>query len=610
MISKALALAVVVAVVGVAVGVLGLSIATASEHPERSFSQAPVAPGDEVEVTIIRVGAAGLAPRQVVETLPEGFTFVAGSEMSPDTGSVVRYTQGDTAQEAKFTVLGVTTLKYKVMAGANVAENSYTFTGVVVSDPNDPSMNVDVGGTQSIMVSGTTADPTTDMTPDDASPEPSMVGMRSVPSGAAAPGSQVRVTITGLDLMSGAGRVIETLPAGFSYVDGSAMSPDPQARIRVSESGRMVTFTVLGIDTLHYMVMAGSSVAGGQHNISGVLQLGPDTPGQMIGGQSAITVSGTAPTTGLRRTLSDASVERGDEVTVTILDIDLLTSAGRIVETLPAGLSYVEDSASTPDATGRIRDEASGQVVTFTLLGVDTLTYKVMVDSDATTATRSFSGVLKSGPEDAGQMIGGASRITIGTPVVVRPTEPMPVPTRRRRSRGGGGGGGGGYAPLPVATPTPMPTRVPSIVATIAPTPTPIIVPTIVAPTVAPTPEPTAKPEPTAVAVPPTAVPTPRPTARVVVPTVAPTKPPEPTAMPKPTAAPTAVPPTEVPPTAMVEPTEPPAPTATIAPTVAPVAPVTPTDDGMPTWLIIVIIVIIVAVVIAAIGFYLMRMRR
>ena len=38
MISKALALAVVVAVIGVVMGVLGLSIATASEHPERSFS--------------------------------------------------------------------------------------------------------------------------------------------------------------------------------------------------------------------------------------------------------------------------------------------------------------------------------------------------------------------------------------------------------------------------------------------------------------------------------------------------------------------------------------------------------------------------------------------
>ena len=610
MISKALALAVVVAVVGVAVGVLGLSIATASEHPERSFSQAPVAPGDEVEVTITRVGAAGLGFRQVIETLPEGFSYVDGSAMTPDSGGVIRPNPGATAQELKFTVLGVTTLKYKVMVDAGVAgDMSYPFMGVVISDPNDQSMNVDVGGTQSIMVMATvgmTPGMTPDMTPDDVSPEPSMVGMRSVPSGAAAPGSRVRVTITDLDLMSSAGRVVETLPAGFSYVEDSAMSPDPQARIRVSESGRMVTFTVLGIDTLHYMVMVGSSVGGGAHNISGVLQTAPGTPGQTIGGQSAITVSGTAPTTGLRRTLSDASVERGDEVTVTILDIDLMSSAGRIVETLPAGLSYVEDSASTPDASGRVRESVDGQMVTFTLLGVDTLTYEVMVDSDATTATRSFSGVLMAGPDDAGQMIGGVSRITIGTPVVVRPTEPMPPPTRRRSRGGGGGGGGGGYAPVPVATATPMPTRAP--VATIAPTPTQIIVPTIVAPTVAPTPEPepTARPEPTAV--PPTAAPTakPKPTVIVVVPTVEPTKPPEPTAMPKPTA----VPPTEVPPTAMIEPTEPPAPTATIAPTVTPVTPVTPDEGGMPTWLIILIIVIIVGVVIAAVGFYMMRMRR
>ena len=40
------------------------------------------------------------------------------------------------------------------------------------------------------------------------------------------------------------------------------------ARIRVSESGRMVTFTVLGIDTLHYTVMIGSSVAEAVRTIS------------------------------------------------------------------------------------------------------------------------------------------------------------------------------------------------------------------------------------------------------------------------------------------------------------------------------------------------------
>ena len=603
MISKALALAVVVAVVGVVVGVLGLSIATASEHPERSFSQAPVAPGDEVEVTITRVGALGLGFRQVVETLPEGFSYVDGSAMTPDSSGVVRYTQGATAQDVKFTVLGVSTLKYKVMVGANVADGPYTFTGVVVVDPSDTSMNVDVGGTQSIMVMATVG-MTPVMTPT-ASPEPSTAGMRSLPSGAAAPGSRVRVTITGLDLLAGAGRVIERLPSGFSYVEDSAMSPDPQAQIRVSDSGRMVTFTVLGIDTLHYMVMVGSGAGGGPHNISGVLQTVPGTPGQTIGGQSAITVSGTAPVTGLRRALSDASVDRGDEITVTIAGIDLLTSAGRIVEKLPAGLSYVEDSASTPDAAGRIRESVDGQMVTFTLLGVDTLTYKVMVDSDATTATRSFSGVLKLGPDDAGRMIQGDSRITIGMPVVVQPTDP-PDPTPRRSRGGGGGGGGGGYAP-PIATATPMPTRAP--VATMAPTvapPTPIIVPTVAPPTMAPPPEPTAMPEPTAV--PPMPLPpTVMPKQTVEIPTVTPTE--APTAVP-PTEMPTAVPPTVAPPTDMptaMPPTEPPAPTATTAPTVTPVA---PEEGGMPTWLIIVIIIVIVAVVIAAIGFYMMRMRR
>ena len=87
-----------------------------------------MAPGDEVEVTITRVGAVGLGFRQIIETLPEGFSYVDGSAMTPDSGGVVRPTPGETAQERKFTVLGVSTLKYKVMVGANVAgDMSYPF---------------------------------------------------------------------------------------------------------------------------------------------------------------------------------------------------------------------------------------------------------------------------------------------------------------------------------------------------------------------------------------------------------------------------------------------------------------------------------------------------
>ena len=322
-------------------------------------------------------------------------------------------------------------------------------------------------------------------------------------------------------------------------------------------------------------------------------------------------IGGTGPTppmpTDLSRTFAPETLAPGTnrELVVTVSGIGALNGFAQLVETLPAGFTFKDDSAEVADAAPNAKSDvvatADGQVVMIEVVAADSVRYTVSVADNVGPGSYWFRGVLKFLTRE--EQIDAAVISPTATPTVV-----VPQPTRRRSRGGGGGGGGGGYAP-PVVTATPMPTRAPSAaVPTIVPTPTPIIVPTIVAPTVAPTPEPTARPEPTAV--PPTAVPTPRPTARVVVPTVAPTKPPEPTAMPKPTAAPTAVPPTEVPPTAMVEPTEPPAPTATIAPTVAPVTPVTPDEGGMPTWLIILIIVIIVAVVIAAVGFYMMRMRR
>ena len=87
MIKRALALAVVVAVAGVTGLLLGLHTVTATEHPERLFSEASVLPDSEVEVTIERVGAVGLSFRQVVETLPDGFTYVEDSAASPDAGA-------------------------------------------------------------------------------------------------------------------------------------------------------------------------------------------------------------------------------------------------------------------------------------------------------------------------------------------------------------------------------------------------------------------------------------------------------------------------------------------------------------------------------------------
>ena len=432
---------------------------------------------------------------------------------------------------------------------------------------------------------------------------------RSFSPASVSPGTdrEVVVTITRVGAADGFAQVVETLPAGFTFKDDSEAVADasPHARSGASAvfTGRVLTIEVLAADSVRYTVMVADSVAAGsEYGFTGVVKkLTGETP---IGGTGPTPPTPPMPTD-LSRTFAPETLAPGTnrELVVTVSGIGALNGFAQLVETLPAGFTFKDDSAEVADAAPNAKSDvvatADGQVVMIEVVAADSVRYTVSVADNVGPGSYWFRGVLKFLTRE--EQIDAAVISPTATPTVV-----VPQPTRRR-SRGGGGGGGG-YAP-PVVTATPMPTRAPSAaVPTIVPTPTPIIVPTIVAPTVAPTPEPTARPEPTAV--PPTAVPTPRPTARVVVPTVAPTKPPEPTAMPEPTTAPTAVPPTEVPPTAMVEPTEPPAPTATIAPTVAPVPPVTPTDDGMPTWLIILIIVIIVAVVIAAVGFYMMRMRR
>ena len=61
---------------------------------------------------------------------------------------------------------------------------------------------------------------------------------RSLPAGPAAPGDVVVVTINNVGLADGFGDVVETLPAGFSYVDDSAASDTPNAAIGAVVSGQ------------------------------------------------------------------------------------------------------------------------------------------------------------------------------------------------------------------------------------------------------------------------------------------------------------------------------------------------------------------------------------
>ena len=93
-----------------------------------------------------------------------------------------------------------------------------------------------------------------------------------MPTGPVAPDDEFTVTINNVGLADGFGLVVETLPGGFSYVEGSAVSTDANASIGTEVAGQTVTFTVIGVDSFTYKVTVGSGVADGPYTFSGVLE--------------------------------------------------------------------------------------------------------------------------------------------------------------------------------------------------------------------------------------------------------------------------------------------------------------------------------------------------
>ncbi len=527
----------------------------------RTVTPATVEPGGEVRVTVsvMEYGQVGA----LVETLPVGFIYVAGS--STDDGVLVE----NGGRKLTFAFLGddVTSVGYTARA-MSAAAGIHQFSGELIDADRGTHT---VGGTTGVTVrAGTTpGGPRAD---------------RSFSRMPAGTGDQVTVTVAASNY-GPIGVVVETLPQGFAYVAGSSTLPGEIV------NGRMLTFTLLEADTTFSYRVTTADTAG-EYDFSGDL-VDDQSVSRMVGGATRFEVKDPEGTRSFTRT----PVQTGDGAIVLRDGDDLIVSieasyygrSGSVEETLPAGFTYAGSSLAAGDVS------LAGQVVTFTL-GPDTADFTYTVAAGDVPGAHTFSGSLV---DDAGERYSITGK-TEADRAGVTVEEP---PTRRRR--GGGGGGGGGFAPLPVtATPTPSPTRAPAT-ATPMPTPTQIIVPTVVPatatpaptlePTATPTRRPTATPHPTA---------TPRPTP--VIPTVAPTATPVPTPTPRPTARPR---PTDTPaPTATTMPTEPP-PTATTAPTVAPVEPIPPEPTGMPMWLIVVIIVVVVAVVGGAVGFYLWRRR-
>ena len=184
----------------------------------------------------------------------------------------------------------------------------------------------------------------------------------------------------------------------------------------VSASGQEVRFTILGQTSFSYTVTAN---AAGTHEIEGVLRVIDVGTGQSndypIGGDNSITVEQPEPT--VRRSLSASSVEPGVDVDVTI---STGGATGRVVETIPEGFAYKSTTGLTDAAVA-----ASGQVITFTVLGQSSFTYKV--SASTAPGTYVFKGALKTIDVATQRVI--EMQLADSTIVVGMAPEPSPVTT-------------------------------------------------------------------------------------------------------------------------------------------------------------------------------------
>ena len=424
-----------------------------------------VNPGAELTVSIRASNYGDFG--QVVETLPAGFSYV---DDSTDPATIRTSVTGTsvTGQDITFTLLGANvSFSYDVTAASS--GGTHTFSGNLIDDQGNPHTIRDSSVNVDAPVTGAT---------------------RRLP-GRVNPGAELTVSIRASNY-GDFGQVVETLPAGFSYVDDST---DP-ATIRTSVTGTSVTgqditFTLLGANvSFSYDVTAASS--GGTHTFSGNLIDDQGNPHTIL--DSSVNVD--APVTGATRRLP-GRVNPGAELTVSIRASNY-GDFGQVVETLPAGFSYVDDS--TDPATIRTSvtgTSVTGQDITFTLLGADvSFSYKAMATS--TQATYTFEGGKLIDDQGNPHMIRD-SNIIVARPTTVRPTQPTATATATPRPSTGGGGGSTRRDPTSTPTPrpataTPVPTSTPTAetgTATPTPTPTPTATPT-------PTPTPTAVPAPVA----------------------------------------------------------------------------------------------------------------
>ena len=305
---------------------------------------------------------------QVLETLPAGFAYV-NSTLDPGSVEVV----GNTV---KFYLLGDTSFNYTVTASHT--EGTYNFSGIL----KDMDMNeYEVGGDKEIVVE---------------EKEGAATATRTLPAEPVPPGTNFTVGIEAADYGT-FGQVLETLPAGFAYVNSTL---DPGS---VEVAGNTVKFTLFGETSFNYTVAASTTL--GIYTVSGILK-DMDMNEYEVDGDKEIVVEEKEETTATRM-LPAEPVPPGTNFTVGIEAAGYGTF-GQVVETLPAGFMYVNSTLDSESV------EVKNNTVKFTLFGETYFNYTAAASNS--TGTYNFTGVLKDMNMNEYE-VGGDTEIVVGPTV-------------------------------------------------------------------------------------------------------------------------------------------------------------------------------------------------
>jgi len=368
---------------------LAITATASAATVTRDLPDTSVDPGSEFEVSISQSGF--FAVGNVFEVLPEGYTYVSESATGVDSAS---YNAG-TRTLTLVIDAGTSTVTYRVTAGttelpfagtySTVDSSADPVTGSVVGDTTVSLTDTNGGGGGG---SGVTV-------------------IRNLPDTSIDPSSEFEVSISQSGFFA-VGNVFEVLPQGYTYVSESAAGVDSAS---YNAGTRTLTLVIdAGTSTVTYRVTAGTTELPFSGTYSTVDSSADPVTGPVVG-DTTVSLIGIGVVS-VTRDLPDTTVDNSTQFDVSLSQSGFFV-VGTVVEVLPEGYAYVDESAGVVDSASY---DAGTRTLTLVIdAGTSTVTYSVISGTADGTFTGTFSTIDGSANPVIGN-VGGEDDVTITTP--------------------------------------------------------------------------------------------------------------------------------------------------------------------------------------------------